>query len=64
MDDLIDLEHKKEKMLTEPPGKLVVKLSLPSIVIMLITSAYNMADTYFAAVWAPAPRQPSALCFP
>ncbi|MDR1446611.1 MAG: MATE family efflux transporter [Treponema sp.] len=35
------------KMTTKPVGKLVISLAVPSIMIMLISGLYNMADTYF-----------------
>ncbi|MDL2298067.1 MATE family efflux transporter [Synergistaceae bacterium OttesenSCG-928-D05] len=44
-----DLQQKRERMLTEPVEKLVCSLAVPSIVIMLITSIYNLADTYFVS---------------
>lgn len=34
-------------MTTAPIGRLVMKLALPTVVSMLVTSFYNMADTYF-----------------
>ena len=38
----------KYKMLTETPvPKLIIKLSIPTIISMLVTGLYNMADTYF-----------------
>lgn len=36
-----------EKMTTEPVSKLVLTLGLPTTISMLITSVYNMADTFF-----------------
>jgi len=36
-----------EKMTKTPVSKLILKLGLPTTVSMLITSVYNMADTYF-----------------
>lgn len=35
------------RMLDEPVKKLILQLALPSIISMLISSFYNMADTYF-----------------
>lgn len=35
------------KMLEEPVNKLILRLALPSIISMLISSFYNMVDTYF-----------------
>lgn len=36
-----------KKMTETPVAKLIVKLGIPTTVAMLITSIYNMADTYF-----------------
>lgn len=35
------------RMLDEPVKKLILRLALPSIISMLISSFYNMVDTYF-----------------
>ncbi len=43
------LESKQQQMLTAPVEKLILKLAAPSIVIMLITALYNLADTYFVS---------------
>ncbi len=40
-----ELQHKK--MTETPITRLLVSLSLPSVVNMLLSSIYNMADTYF-----------------
>ncbi len=40
-------KEKQRKMTTERPEKLILKLAVPSIVSMLITSFYNLADTFF-----------------
>lgn len=40
-------EEKVVYMTTEPVNKLVCKMAVPTIISMLITSFYNMADTYF-----------------
>ena len=37
------------KMTTAPVEKLILSLAAPSIVIMLISSIYNLTDTYFVA---------------
>ena len=37
------------RMTTAPVEKLVLNLAAPSIAIMIITSLYNMADTYFVS---------------
>lgn len=35
------------KMTTEPVGRLVTQMAIPSIVSMLVSGIYNLADTYF-----------------
>lgn len=35
------------KMTTEPVARLITKLAIPTIIIMLVSAAYNTADTYF-----------------
>ena len=40
-------QAKFEMMTTRPVGPLVTSLALPSIVSMLVTALYNLADTYF-----------------
>ena len=40
-------EQKRNYMLEEPVEKLVCRLAVPTILSMLITSFYNMADTFF-----------------
>jgi Na+-driven multidrug efflux pump len=44
-----------EQMTGAPVEKLVCRLAAPTIAIMMISSMYNMADTYFVAPWGPAP---------
>ena len=39
--------EKREKMLNEPVQLLVCKMAVPTIISMLISALYNMADTYF-----------------
>ena len=38
-----------EKMIKTPIPKLILTLAVPTIIGMLITSAYNMADAYFVS---------------
>ena len=40
---------RNEMMLTAPVQKVIPKLAVPSIISMLITSIYNMADTFFVS---------------
>lgn len=45
-----DLRQEKYiKMTTQPVQKLVLRLSVPTIASMLVTAAYNLADTYFVS---------------
>lgn len=44
---MTDETAKREKMLNEPVELLVCKMAVPTIITMLITAFYNMADTYF-----------------
>lgn len=38
-----------QKMMDTPVGKLITTLSVPTIISMLVTSVYNMADTFFVS---------------
>lgn len=40
-------EEKRDYMINQPVKSLVVTLAIPTIMSMLVTSFYNMADTYF-----------------
>ena len=40
-------EEKVRKMTTEPVEKLILKLAVPTIISMLVTAFYNLADTFF-----------------
>lgn len=39
----------QDHMIETPIGKLILKLSAPTVASMLVTSLYNMADTYFVS---------------
>ncbi len=44
-------QEEKYKQMTEPPvGRLICRLAVPCIISMLVTSFYNMADTYFVGL--------------
>ena len=46
-----DLQEEKYIQMTQPPvGRLICKLAVPCIISMLVTSFYNMADTYFVGM--------------
>ena len=38
-----------QKMTQTPVGKLITTLSVPTIISMLVTAIYNMADTFFVS---------------
>ena len=42
-------DEKLRRMTTEPVEGLVVRMAVPTVIIMLISAFYNMADTYFVA---------------
>jgi putative MATE family efflux protein len=42
-------EQRYQQMIETPIPKLIVKLSIPTIISMLITAVYNMADTFFVS---------------
>ena len=48
---MTDLQHEQrhQMMTTEPVNRLITKLAIPTILAMLVTSIYNMADTYFVS---------------
>jgi len=45
----IDPAERHHMMTSEPVGKLIVSLALPTILSMLVSSLYSMADTYFVS---------------
>ena len=48
MDDELELQQKQyKKMTTEPVGKLLFTLSVPTIISMMVTNIYNLVDTAF-----------------
>ena len=52
MDDRLDekQEQKFHQMTETPVGRLICRLALPCIISMLVTSFYNMADTFFVGM--------------
>ena len=42
-------EEKYQMMVETPVNKLIPRLAVPTIISMLITSIYNMADTFFVS---------------
>lgn len=43
----MDQKQKIEYMLQEPVPHLVCQMAVPTVISMLVTSFYNMADTFF-----------------
>lgn len=47
----MDLQEEKYRRMTQPPvQKVILKLAFPCIISMLVTSFYNMADTFFVGM--------------
>ncbi len=42
-------EERAQMLLTQPVEKIIPKMAVPTICSMLVTSIYNMADTYFVS---------------
>ena len=57
-------QEQYDKMTKTPINKLVLQLGLPTTVSMLVTSVYNMADTFFVASWEPVSAALQALFLP
>ena len=49
MDRQYDLTEKRKRMTTYPVERLVCRMAVPTIISMLVTSIYNMADTFFVS---------------
>lgn len=49
MADTDKQEYRKNRMLLEPLPKVITQMAVPSIISFLITSIYNLADTYFVS---------------
>ena len=45
----ISAEEQYNKMVNTPVSKLVTTLAIPTVISMLVTSIYNMADTFFVS---------------
>ena len=57
-------EQKRHYMLEEPVEKLVCRLAMPTILSMLVTSFYNMADTFLWESSTPSLQRRWGLSFP
>ena len=47
------MENKRYRMTHEPVERLIAKLAVPTIISMLVTTFYNMADTFFVGKLGP-----------
>lgn len=45
----ISAEEQYNKMVNTPVSRLIAKLAVPTVISMLVTSIYNMADTFFVS---------------
>ena len=52
-----------EKMTQTPVARLVIKLGIPTTISMLITSIYNMADTYFVGTLGESAQAATGILF-
>ena len=55
-------QHYK-KMTETPVARLIVQLGVPTTISMLITSIYNMADTYFVGTLGPSAQAATGVLF-
>lgn len=46
-DERMKIDQKREQMLTYPVSELICRMSVPTIISMLVTAFYNLADTFF-----------------
>ena len=53
-----------EKMTKTPTKKLVIMLGIPTIISMLVTAIYNIADTYFVTQLGAEPSASVGVVFP
>ena len=47
MENTKQIDSQYQRMTQTPVSKLILSLGLPTVISMLVTSIYNMADTYF-----------------
>ena len=57
-------EQKHHMMINEPIDKLIMKMAIPTVIAMLVTSIYNMADTYFVSQLSTAASGAVGVVFP
>ena len=59
-----DPKAQYEKMVGTPIPKLVTSLAIPTVISMLVTSLYNMADTFFVSQINTEASAAVGICFP
>ena len=59
----MDSDKRFIRMTTAPVPSLILRLAIPTIIIMLVTSAYNTADTYFVGRLGNAATGGVGVCF-
>ncbi len=52
-----------KKMTETPVSRLIIRLGIPTTVSMLVTSIYNMADTYFVGTLGESPQAATGILF-
>ena len=57
-------EEKHELMTTAPVEKLVLRMALPALISMLISSIYNMVDTLYVGRISTQAAGAVGWCFP
>lgn len=51
-------EEKYRQMIETPVNRLIPRLAVPTIISMLVTSIYNMADTFFVSQLSTSASEP------
>jgi len=60
---LTNADKHYQKMTETPVARLIVQLGIPTTISMLITSIYNMADTYFVGTLGPSAQAATGVLF-
>ena len=60
---MTNAEQHYKKMTETPVARLIVQLGVPTTISMLITSIYNMADTYFVGTLGPSAQAATGVLF-
>jgi putative MATE family efflux protein len=61
MTSTVDIHYKK--MTETPVSKLIIRLGIPTTISMLVTSIYNLADTYFVGRLGPSAQGAISVLF-